>query len=246
MKQRFLAKLVVVLMILPCVSIAGTTGKIKGKVTDRETGEALIGASVLVVGTSLGAAADINGEFIILAVPAGTHELEGQFLGYQPFRISNVLVNSDLTTEVDFLMTALAEGVALQEIVVQRERELVSRNATNAVRIQTGEDIENLPIRGVTAAVALSPGIVQQDGKIFVRGGRATDVGYYLEGATTRKVIANCGYDCREHDVGIWPCIRRILFLRACAGGPGGRVLYCCHRKYCGDYGHTLDHRGVE
>jgi outer membrane receptor protein involved in Fe transport len=187
--RLFMRLLLSAAIVIPVLSYGGTTGKIKGKVTDGGTGEALIGASVVVVGTSLGAAADINGEFIILSVPAGTYELEGQFLGYQALRVSNVLVNSDLTTEVDLAMTALAEGVVLGEIVVQRERELVSKNATNAVRIQTGADIENLPVRGVTAAVALVPGIVQQNGRIYVRGGRAEDVGYYLDGASTRNVF---------------------------------------------------------
>jgi outer membrane receptor protein involved in Fe transport len=171
------------------LSYGATTGKIKGKITDRETGEALIGASVIVVGSSLGAAADVNGEFIILSVPAGTHELEGQFLGYQPLKIANVQVSSDLTTEVDFLMTALAEGVALGEIVVQRERLLINKNATNAVRIQTSEDIENLPVRGVNAAVALVPGVVTYNDRLYIRGGRAEDVSYYLEGANTSNVV---------------------------------------------------------
>jgi hypothetical protein len=77
----------------------------------------------------------------------------------------------------------------MEEIVVQRERDLINKNATNAVRIQTGDDIKNLPIRGVGAAIALSPGTVEQDGKLYIRGGRETDVGFYLEGATTRNVF---------------------------------------------------------
>lgn len=173
----------------PFVSFSGTAGKIKGTVTDRQSGEPLIGSTVVVVGTSLGASANIDGEYIILNVPPGTYELEAKFIGYQVQKIGNVQISSDLTTEVNIRLTPLQEGVAMAEIVVQRERELVNKNATNAVRIQTQEDVKNLPVRGVTAAIALNPGIVQQNGDIFIRGGRRAEVGYYLEGASTRNVL---------------------------------------------------------
>ncbi len=189
MKHKYLVTLFTLLVMIPYLADAGTTGKIKGKVTDSGTGEALIGATVVVVGTSLGAAANIDGEYVVLNVPAGPYTLEAKFLGYQALRVENVRVNSDLTTEQDFSLAVAREGVVMEEITVQSERELINKNATNAVRIQTGEDMQNLPIRGVGAAVALSPGIVQQDGKIYVRGGRAEDVGYYLEGASTRNVF---------------------------------------------------------
>jgi hypothetical protein len=189
MQKKWFVLLMAFLVVFPMMTYGGTTGKIKGKITDQKTGEALIGATVVVVGTSLGAAADVNGEYVILNVPAGTYDLEAKFLGYQSVKIEGVRVNSDLTTEQDFAIGALSEGVAMDEIVVERERDLVNKNATNAVRIQTGEDIENLPIRGVGAAVALSPGTVEQNGKLYIRGGRENDVGYYLEGASTRNVF---------------------------------------------------------
>ncbi len=171
------------------MTFGGTTGKIKGTVTDKNNKETLVGANIQVVGTSLGASSDINGDYVILNVPAGTYELEVKYVGYQAMKVSNLRVNADLTTEQDFALSVLTEGVTMSEIVVQRERELVSKNQTNVVRITTQEDIENLPLRGVGAAVALSPGIVEQDGKLYIRGGRTEEVGYYLEGASTRNVF---------------------------------------------------------
>jgi outer membrane receptor protein involved in Fe transport len=181
--------IVCVLVLTPLLVLGGTTGKIRGKISDKETGEALVGASVIVKGTSLGASADINGEFVILNVPPGMYSLEGKFLGYQPMVIGNVQISSDLTQEVNFPLKAITEGVQMQEIVVQRERDLVQKNATNAVRISTAEDVKNLPVRGVVSAVILSPGVVEQGGEIFIRGGRAEETGYYLEGANAKNVI---------------------------------------------------------
>src|SRR5262245_49944321 len=136
MQKRYVVLLMAALLAVPLLSFGGTTGKIKGKILDQKSGEPLIGATVVVVGTSLGAAANVDGEYIILNVPAGAYDLEAKFLGYQPLKVSNVRVNSDLTTEQNFTLGALSEGVAMEEIVVQRERELVNKNATNAVRIQ--------------------------------------------------------------------------------------------------------------
>lgn len=178
------------LVLVPALVFAANTGKIRGKLTDKATGEPLVGASVVIKGTSLGASADVNGEYVILNVSPGAYTLEGKYLGYQPLGIENVRVNADLTTEVDFALDVLTEGIQIQEIVVRREREMVSKNATNAVRISTTEDVKNLPVRGVVSAVVLAPGVVQQGGDIFIRGGRSEEVGYVFEGANARDIIS--------------------------------------------------------
>ena len=49
------------------------TGRISGKVTDQQTGEPLIGTNILIIGTSLGAASDVNGEYLITSVTAGEY-----------------------------------------------------------------------------------------------------------------------------------------------------------------------------
>ena len=63
MKKRLTVLLFFVL--LPYLAFAGTVGKIKGKVTDLTSDEPLIGANVLVIGTSFGAATDVNGNYTI-------------------------------------------------------------------------------------------------------------------------------------------------------------------------------------
>ncbi|HBX45864.1 MAG TPA: hypothetical protein DEG28_08295, partial [Porphyromonadaceae bacterium] len=48
-------------------------GTIKGKITDAKTKEALIGASVLIEGTTNGAAADLDGGFVIANISPGNY-----------------------------------------------------------------------------------------------------------------------------------------------------------------------------
>ncbi|NIA30936.1 MAG: hypothetical protein GWP06_13615, partial [Actinobacteria bacterium] len=64
-------------------SYSGVTGKIRGIVTDKKTGEPLPGANVIIKGTSLGASSALDGTFFILLVPPGRRSLEVKMMGYK-------------------------------------------------------------------------------------------------------------------------------------------------------------------
>ncbi|MCW8816588.1 MAG: TonB-dependent receptor [Ignavibacteriaceae bacterium] len=168
------------LLLLPTLTLAGTTGKLKGKVTDNGTGEVLVGANVIVQGTSFGAATDINGDYTITNLDAGVYTVKCSYIGYQAFTVSNVRINADLTTELNFQLTA--EGVQVGTVEVVALKPLLNKSNTNAQRITTADDIAALPVRGIENILALTPGVVLQDKSIYVRGGRQDEVGYYVEG----------------------------------------------------------------
>ncbi|KAA3620213.1 MAG: TonB-dependent receptor [Calditrichaeota bacterium] len=185
--KRYSLVILLLALLLPAMLFAQTTGKLRGVVVDKESGDALPGANVTIVGTTLGSATDVNGEFIILNVPAGHFSVKGSFIGYRDVTMTGVVVNAGLTKEVNFnLPTEALEG---SEVTIVAERPLVEKNATSAVRIQTSEQIEKIPVRGVANIVALQPGVVRQDGDIYIRGGRRDEVGYFLEGANTRDGV---------------------------------------------------------
>jgi len=77
------------------------TGKISGTVTDSQTGDRLIGANVTVQGTSMGAAADLDGHYVILNISPGTYILKFSMVGYSAYLVRNVIVNIDQTTNID-------------------------------------------------------------------------------------------------------------------------------------------------
>ncbi|HEY4612171.1 MAG TPA: TonB-dependent receptor [Bacteroidota bacterium] len=185
MNQRILG--VAVLLAGIFSSAYAGNGKITGHVTDSDTREPLIGVNIVIAGTSYGAATDIEGRFVILNVPPGAYDLRASSVGYQEQTITGLRVSADLTTEANFQLRATA--VELSPVIIVAERPLVNKSATNAVRISTGEDLEKLPVRGVQGVVSLQPGIVFQNNQIYIRGGRADEVGYYLEGANTRNVL---------------------------------------------------------
>lgn len=186
---------VLLLLAAPLSLSAGTTGKIAGKVIDKETGDPLPGANVTVVGTTLGGATDINGDFFVLNVPPGTYELEASFIGYNKTRIKNVRVVADLTQELNFAL--VAEALAAEELVIIAERPVFEKNATNTVRVVDSEELSKLPVRGASSAVALQAGVVSAEGSggvdnnatVNIRGGRGNETAYYVDGVLQNDIL---------------------------------------------------------
>jgi len=69
------------------------SGTIRGTITDAKNKETLIGATVKLTGTQMGAATDINGFFSIAKVPAGKYTLEITYVSYKTETIKNVCVD---------------------------------------------------------------------------------------------------------------------------------------------------------
>ncbi|MEO8168367.1 MAG: TonB-dependent receptor, partial [bacterium] len=172
------------LLLVPAFMFAGVTGKIRGKVIDKESKEALVGANVAIEGTSMGARTDVDGEYTILNVPAGVYSVRGSFVGYANTTVSNVRVSTDLTTQLDFSL--LSEAIQVTGVEIIAERPMINKSATNAVRVIGGDELLSIPVRGVAAVVALQAGVVAQGGELFIRGGRFDEVGYYIDGADAR------------------------------------------------------------
>jgi TonB family protein len=77
-------------------------GKIYGVVTSTETGEALAGANIVIMGTQKGAAADGNGRYFIPQVPPGKYDLQAVMIGYGNVLIKDVIVKLNESTELNF------------------------------------------------------------------------------------------------------------------------------------------------
>lgn len=161
--------------------LAGTTGKIAGRVVDAATGEPLPGVNVSVQGTTLGAATDLDGYYTILRVPPGTYSVVASMIGYKEVVQTNVVVSVDLTTTVNFQMEATV--VTGETVTVVAERPLVIKDLTSSSIKVASQEIEDIPgVLSVTDAVELMPGVIGEGEEIHVRGGRSGEVVYYIDG----------------------------------------------------------------
>lgn len=161
--------------------LAGPTGKIAGRVVDAATGEALPGATVMVEGTTLGAAAGPDGRYVILNVPPGTHTVRASMVGFATMRIEGAEVSVDRTTRLDF---ELGEEVMVgEEVVVVARRPLVEVDRTTSASYVTSEAISNLPVQEVGDLLQLQSGVAYDaGGRLHLRGGRSGEVAYMVDG----------------------------------------------------------------
>ncbi|MFT7553137.1 MAG: hypothetical protein ACI9BV_003469, partial [Rhodothermales bacterium] len=173
--------LVLALIVTPALTFAQSSGKVSGVVTDAETGETLPGASVVVVGTQLGTISDVDGNYYIIGVPVGRYDIQASFVGFSTSTVSGVDVSSGYTQEVNF---TLAAGIQLDEIVVEYERPLIQKDAVGVPKIVNAEEIVNLPVRGAAEVAKIQAGVVSQEGSgtLNIRGGRGSEVTYYIDG----------------------------------------------------------------
>src|SRR3989304_909491 len=145
------------LILFCCITTSvwgATTGRVTGVITDAQTGEPLLGVSVSLEGTTLGAVTDAEGFYVILNVPVGTYTLRISSVGYTAVEVANVAVSADLATYQDYgLSVATTE---LEEIIrVTAERPMVIPDKGASIQIITTEELLALPTRGFADVGAL-------------------------------------------------------------------------------------------
>ena len=132
MKKIFFAFLG--LIFITQLLFSAQTGTIKGKITDKKTGEPLPGVNVMITGTTLGAATDVNGFYEIKNVPPGKYSLKIKVIGYEEILKKNVKVKANKITTLNFkLKASKLEGEA---ITVAEERPKVMMDRTSSMMVQ--------------------------------------------------------------------------------------------------------------
>ena len=193
-----IAKVVVALCLILSASVTvataqGTSGVIAGQIIEAGTGDPLIGAQVIIDGTTSGAATDVDGYYRIINVAPGTHTLRVSYLGFQTIVRQGVSVSIGLTTREDFEMTEAAiEG---EEVVVVAERPLIQRDQTSSQQAYSAEEIQGMPIESMGDLMEMQTGIsiveptqrpaavedTPGDG-LHIRGGRENETAFLIDG----------------------------------------------------------------
>ncbi len=159
-------------------AFSAENGTIEGSVIDSQTGEALPGANLLLQGTSLGAASDLNGKFIIRNVPPGSYKMRATYIGYN-YKEVNVVVQAGGTVKLEVKLEAV--GVKGKEVVVTAQasgqssainRQLSSVQITNVV---SAAKIQELPDANAAESVGRLPGVslIREGGEgsqVVIRG----------------------------------------------------------------------------
>jgi outer membrane receptor protein involved in Fe transport len=179
------------LLLLPILLMAGTTGKIAGLVENTKTGEPVPGATIRVEGTDIVTQTDIDGEYFVINLPAGTYNVSVTMIGFQTIEKENVRVLLDLTTPVDFAMEQV-EIPLDRQVKVYAERTPIQKDLTASRSILTSDRLSYMP-NAITVQSLISNmagTVIDKENELHVRGGRAGTVTYFFDGFSVQDPFA--------------------------------------------------------
>ncbi len=165
-----------------------TSAKVAGQVIDAETGDPLIGANILVAGTSYGAATDQEGRYEIANLPVGTYTIRVVMIGYTEAQKSGVRIFEDHSVSLDFRLQP--KIIRLGSLLVWGNREASSlwENPT-ALEIISHKQIEISTAQNLGDLLKSEPGLFIYDtgGKggsktVSIRGSHANQVLVLIDG----------------------------------------------------------------
>jgi len=163
---------------------AGATGSIKGKVSDAGTKAPLIGANISIMNTMMGAATDLQGNFIIPNVPVGSYSLKFSYVGYETLVKTDVIVKARRATFVnaELRMTTMeADSITVFAGYFSKTDE----QPVSAINF-SNEEIRRAPgSAGDVSRILMSlPSIAKvndQTNNLIVRGGSPVENGFFID-----------------------------------------------------------------
>ena len=171
-KTQYLAIFVAVICLHAVSEVnAGSFGTISGIVYDKESGQPLSGADILVQSTLIGTVSDAEGRFLLTHLQPGEYAIEVRYIGYKRFFLLGIHVRADTRSRV---IVPLEKGVIKGESVsVTAKRSLLQKGITGSAHFISEDEIQLMPIQSILEVVDLLPGNCLYDRER--RGGR--DVG---------------------------------------------------------------------
>jgi len=197
MKKFFTRLIILSLLILAFIQVNAQNGTIRGFVYEVETGEPIIFTNVYLYKTSLGAATDVNGFFVISKIPPGDYTLMVTYLGYDTLKMPLTINADDLITQNLFLNKAT---YMLDAVNISAEKEEARTETRISVVKITPKQIEQIPTIGGQPDLAqylqVLPGVIftgDQGGQLYIRGGSPVQNKVLLDGLTIYNPFHSIG-----------------------------------------------------
>ena len=171
-----------VVAVLAIFSLSGyaqeSTGRITGKVIDGMTKEPIVGANVVVGGTTLGASTDDQGRFVIGRVPIGTYSVRVSAIGYLAATITDVVVNGVKPAQIS--ASIMENEIKIEGVEVTAGYFNKIPDTPLSTLSQSNEEIRRLPggLEDVARAISILPGVAQVEAgrnDLIVRGGAPSE-----------------------------------------------------------------------
>lgn len=194
----FISKLLAVrsfcvfITLLISISSFSQTGTISGKIMDKKTNEVLIGVNVIIQGTTIGSATDLNGEFKIQNIKPGTYNISVSYISYKTKIIEKVKVSSAEETKIAEL---LEEDMIMVNNVVITGRKITNTDVALLNKMKSsdlvisgvsGQLIAKTLDKDASEVIKRVPGVTIIGGRfVMVRGLSERYNTVWLNGAST-------------------------------------------------------------
>ena len=179
------------------VSSLAQTGTIRGFVSDKNTGEAIMFCNVTIDGTSQGSQTDLNGMYTLSKIPVGKHKIVVTFIGYKKLT-QDISLNKGQILTLKFELES--STVNIGEVEISAERQEMKTDVKAASIKITNEDLNLVPTIGGEADLAqymqIIPGVIftgDQGGQLYIRGGSPVQNKVLLDGMTIYSPFHSIG-----------------------------------------------------
>jgi len=185
--MNILFKLFIIIVFITENGFSQTSGKISGKLIDKNTDSPLVGANVIIENTDLGAACDEYGEYFIINISPGFYTVKFEMMGYRTVRIKDIRISVNRTYTLDASMEVMA--VQGDAVTVIADNLSIKKDQTSSTRNISSKEIEILPVEDINDIIELQAGVV----KGHFRGGRSNEVSYLIDGIAIDEVYKRKG-----------------------------------------------------
>lgn len=166
---------------------------IQGWVKDKKDNSELIGVSVMLKGTALGATTDAEGRFSIRNVKPGEYNVEVSYIGYIKVLLTGIKVKAGDVKELQIELLPSVYTIE-QDIVIVGKKPLIDIDKAQSVNTITQEAIELAPARQLQQIVGTQPGIIQSPAGVSIRGSRTYETGVFIDGVRVTDPLAGTGF----------------------------------------------------
>lgn len=174
---------------------SSTTGKIRGTVTDAETGSPLVGANVIIKESNIGSATNINGQFVFPNLQSKKYSLLITYIGYSTKNITDVEVFPGQSVNINVELTLASIQGETVEVIAEARRQVVEVREAATQELLSEQDIVTLPVSNIKGLLAQTTGVVEtkggRDQGIHMRGGRTGEVAIYVDGVKINDPVDN-------------------------------------------------------
>ena len=184
--------LFLIFLLLITLTSAAQKGAISGVVRDKKTNETIIGANVVLQGTTIGASTDLDGNFTISNLAPGTYNLLVSFISYKTHMVEKVKVNAGETKSLNIAIEETSTSIAGVTITAQRatgtDVSVLSSIRKSEILVSgiSHQQIARSQDRDASEVIRRVPGITIIDGRfVMVRGLSERYNSVWINNATT-------------------------------------------------------------